>query len=112
MEYLKYGLPSMLMILIKFYCIESLMIMSGYIGVTEQGASVIIFNFTAFLFMGPLGMGFSAGNLVGTNLGTGKAATAKRYADVCLIVAIIWALVFDIFLFFGFKGKLTTVIFI
>jgi MATE family multidrug resistance protein len=92
-EYLRYGLPSMFMTVLEFWCFEMLIVMSGYLGTDEQGASIIIINFLTLLYMVPFGMSFATTNLVGSNLGAGKPLKAKRYAIISITVTCIMALV-------------------
>lgn len=90
MEYLRYGLPSMLMTIFEFFCFESLMIMSGFISSDALGANIIIINIIATLYMMPLGMSLAAANLVGSNLGAGKPRNARRYAIASIILSVVF----------------------
>lgn len=56
--------------------------MAGFLGVHELGASVVIINITAFLYMVPLGISFIASSLVGNCLGASKPKTAKIHTNV------------------------------
>ena len=48
-EYLKYGVPSMLMIIIDNWSFEVILFMSGIVGVVELGANVIIYNIESLI---------------------------------------------------------------
>jgi len=69
----------MFMTILEFWCFESLLILSGYLGETQLGTSVIIINTIAMLYMFALGIGFSTSSLVGNSLGASKPINAKMY---------------------------------
>ena len=50
-EYLKVGIPSMLMIVFEVWAFEALFIMAGMISSDVQGATVILMNTVALIFM-------------------------------------------------------------
>ena len=50
-EYMKIGCPSLIMLLLEFWCHQIISIMAGYIGPTEQGASIIISNIGNLIYM-------------------------------------------------------------
>lgn len=88
-EFLKIGIPSILMVALECWCFEVLTIFSGYLGTNEQGATIIIINISGTLFMMPLGLSFATSNLVGSSLGAGKPQVAKRYAKIAISVAVV-----------------------
>ena len=85
-EYLKYAIPCYFMIALEIWGFEMLSIFSGYLGVKELGASIILININVFLFMIPLGISFIASSMVGNNLGGNKPKTAKIYSDTSLLL--------------------------
>ena len=86
LEYLKYGVPSMLMIALEYWAFELLSLLSGLLGEVELGASIIIFNITAFAYMLPLGFSFASNTLIGNNLGASKPKNAKTYLNISVAV--------------------------
>lgn len=96
-EYLRYGLPSMFLCVLEFWCFETLMLLSGLIGANTLGASVIIINIIAFLYMFPLGLSFSTSSLVGNSLGALRPGNAKMYANISIITSVVFSIVSIIF---------------
>jgi len=91
--YLKYGIPCYIMLALEIWGFEALSIMSGYIGVHELGASVIIINIMTFFYMIPLGVSFIASSLVGSNLGASKPRTAKVYTNISIVFVFILSII-------------------
>lgn len=81
-NYLKIGIPGMLMLCFEWWAFELLAIFTGLLGVSELAAEVVIINMISFIFMLPLGISYSASALTGNSLGEGKIALAKKYAAV------------------------------
>jgi len=59
-----------------------MMIFSGLIGVKEQAAQIVIINISGILFMVALGLLQALSSLVGSDLGRGDVASAKRYFSI------------------------------
>ena len=78
-EYLRFGVPSALMICLEWWCFEILALYAGMLSVNELAANVVLFNLIGFLFQIPLGMSFAMSNLVGNSMGEGKPGKARRY---------------------------------
>ena len=55
-EYLEISAPATLMICAEWWCFEILIILSGYVGVPDEGAQVILLSILALLFMISLGI--------------------------------------------------------
>ena len=51
LEYMRFGGPSLLMLLLEFWWFQILSVMAGYLGPNEQGASIIASNLGSLLFM-------------------------------------------------------------
>mmetsp|Transcript_4694 Transcript_4694/g.3950 ORF Transcript_4694/g.3950 Transcript_4694/m.3950 type:complete len:204 (+) Transcript_4694:653-1264(+) len=96
--YLKYGAPAYVMLAFEIWGFEALSIMSGYVGVYELGASIIVINIVGFFYMIPLGISFIASSLVGNNLGANKPRVAKVYTNVSLLLVFVLSLVIGLLL--------------
>jgi multidrug resistance protein, MATE family len=93
-NYLKIGIPGMLMLCFEWWAFELLAIFTGLLGVSELAAEVVIINLIAFIFMLPLGISYSASALTGNYLGEGKIDLAKKFAKmVVLFDAILTSIV-------------------
>jgi multidrug resistance protein, MATE family len=84
-NYLKIGIPGMLMLCFEWWCFELLAIFTGLLGVGELAAEVVIINLIAFIFMLPLGISYSASALTGNYLGEGKIDLAKKFAQMVVL---------------------------
>ena len=92
-EFLKYGIPSTLMLCFEWWCFEVLSLLAGMLSVNELAANVVLFNLISFLYHNALGMSFAISNLVGNNIGSQKPNTAKRY----FITSVFIILFFGVF---------------
>ncbi|CAI2365265.1 unnamed protein product [Moneuplotes crassus] len=88
-EYLKYGIPSMIMLLFECWAFELLIFMVGIIGEKELGVFVICFNIVMYVFMIPMGCSFAANACIGNSLGASKPKTARIYSNVCVASAVV-----------------------
>lgn len=88
-DFLKVGIPGMLMLCFEWWAFELLAIFTGLIGVKELAAEVVIINMVTFIFMMPLGISYSASALTGNFLGEGKIDLAKRFAGLTILLDII-----------------------
>jgi multidrug resistance protein, MATE family len=107
-EYLKYGIPSLFMVVLEMWCFEAMLIIAGIIGSDQLGAAVIMINFAALLFMASMGMYFTASSLIGNNLGALKPEDARMYAKVSTMTAILFS-VFCHILILIFKSQIAGV---
>lgn len=98
-EYLSYGIPSMLMLILELLLFEILMILSGCLGSDQQGASITMITITAFFYMVSIGISIAAATLVGNNLGANKPRRAKVYTNMVVVLTIIIPVFFSIFVF-------------
>lgn len=88
-EYLKYGLPSMIMLLFECWAFELLIFTVGILGEKELAVFVICFNIVMYAYMIPLGFQFAINSWVGNSLGASKPKTAKIYVNVWIVSAIL-----------------------
>lgn len=88
-EYLGYGIPSMLMLVLEIWAFEAMLVMSGFLGVDEQSANVVLMNTVGLVFMTCLGVSYPAAGVVGNNLGGGMPKRARKFADVALFMGIV-----------------------
>ena len=98
-EYLKYALPSLVMLMAEDLCFELLVLLSGYLGTIQQNAYVLILSICATIFMISLGISITASNLVGNALGANQPRKAILYARVILYYSIALAGVISILLY-------------
>lgn len=79
-NYLKIGIPGMLMLCFEWWAFELLALFTGTLGVYQLATEVVIINLISFIFMLPLGISYSASALTGNYLGEGKIDIAKKFA--------------------------------
>ena len=65
---------------LEFWCFESLVFMSGYLGVNELGTSVIMLDTINVIFGITIGISFPTATYVGNNIGAMKPGNALTYA--------------------------------
>lgn len=83
-EYLRYGIPSMIMVAMESWAVEVIIIMSGLLGEFELAACVMMANIMAFAYMIPCGFSLATNTLVGNNLGASNPTHAKMYVNISL----------------------------
>jgi len=71
------GIPSAMMLCLEWWAYEVMTLMSGYIGVKEQAAQIVLMNMIAFMFMFALGLSSAASTTVGQQIGRGDVVKAK-----------------------------------
>ena len=64
-EYLSIGLPGSIIMIFDWGCYQILSIMSGYLGVKEQAAQIILWNLMTIMWQIPFGFQIAACALVG-----------------------------------------------
>jgi multidrug resistance protein, MATE family len=99
--FLKFGVPSWLMIMIEATSFESMLIFAGMLGTLEQAANAICMGLTLMLFQVGLGLGLTAANKVGYYLGANAPEMAKFYTNVCILTTMIFSVIYLICLYFG-----------
>lgn len=93
---MRIGFAGAMMLCFEWWAFELLAIFSGYLGVNDLAAEVVIINMVSFIFMLPLGISYAASCLVGNYIGEQNIKMAKRFANltiafdvICTIVVII-----------------------
>jgi multidrug resistance protein, MATE family len=76
-EYLSLGLPGALMLQCEWVVYETLVLMAGWIGVSQLSAMSLICNFTTCIFTIPYGLCITVSVLVGNSLGSNRPELAK-----------------------------------
>ena len=104
-EYMRFGGPSLLLLLFDMWCFQIMMIMAGYLGPIEMGACLVIINFAAIIFVLILGISMSTSKLVGNSLGANDPERARKYRDMALVYAILFSTIIIIFMLI-FKNNL------
>ena len=95
-EYLAYGIPSTIMIMLEFWWYEAFVFLSGCIGIEYQSAAVTLINFLSVIYNISVGMGIAAVNLVGSSIGAYDPNGAEKYAKVSIslsMIIIFWIIV-------------------
>jgi multidrug resistance protein, MATE family len=87
--FLRIGVPGMFMLCFEWWAFELLAIFTGYIGVDELAAEVVIINIVTFIFMLPLGISCAASAFTGKYLGQRKIISAKKQALMTILVDIV-----------------------
>ena len=108
-EYLRYGIPSMLMVMIDNWSFEVLLFMSGYVGVIELGANIIIYNIEALIYLIAYGASITSSSLVGNSLGARHPHKAKVYTNMGILFSLICSGIIVLILIF--KGREVMMIF-
>lgn len=83
-NYLKIGIPGMLMLCFEWWAFELLALFTGTLGVYQLATEVVIINLISFIFMLPLGISYSASALTGNYIGEGKIDLAKSFARMTI----------------------------
>ena len=87
-NFLKIGIPGMLMLCFEWWAFELLALFTGTLGVYQLAAEVVIINLISFIFMLPLGISYSASALTGNYIGEGKIDLAKKFARFTIYFCI------------------------
>jgi MATE family multidrug resistance protein len=89
LNFLKIGVPGMLMLCFEWWAFELLAIFTGTLGVYQLATEVVIINLISFIFMLPLGISYSASALTGNYIGEGKIDLAKKFAQMSIFFCIL-----------------------
>jgi len=92
-EYVKIGIAGALMLCFEWWAFELLAIFSGYLGIYDLAAEVVIINMISFIFMLPLGISYAASCLVGNYIGEQNIKLAKRFANLTVAFNILCTMV-------------------
>ena len=87
-EYLKFGVPSALIIILEWWSYELLAMYAGMLSVEELAAHVMLFNLSIILFQVTEGTAFVVWNFVGNSIGEMKAKKTKIYVKAAVIVIL------------------------
>ena len=87
-QFLKYGIPSCLMLLFEWWAFEIINIYSGWLGVEQLAAYVIMISVAVTMFLIPSGISICTTNLVGNYLGANKPNIAKKFSLASLIFGV------------------------
>jgi len=79
-EYLKVGIPSMLMRVFEWWAYETMGLVSGLLGVSFLVANVLVINVMSLVTQIPLGIGYAVSAIVGNYLGEGKVDVARAFS--------------------------------
>ena len=96
--YLKIGIPGACMLCFEWWAFELLAIFSGYLGVVQLAAEVVVINMITFIFMMPLGVSYAASCLVGNYIGERRISLAKRFANYTILFDVILTIIILIIL--------------
>eukprot|EP01012_Entosiphon_sulcatum_P003858 TRINITY_DN11385_c0_g1_i1.p1 TRINITY_DN11385_c0_g1~~TRINITY_DN11385_c0_g1_i1.p1 ORF type:complete len:537 (+),score=88.21 TRINITY_DN11385_c0_g1_i1:48-1613(+) len=86
-EFLKLGIPGMLMLISEWWAFEVMTIMAGRIGMSAAAVQVVAFNFIDILFMAPLAVACACTTLTGNAIGARDLDAAKRAAKATHLCA-------------------------
>ena len=78
--YLKYGIPSALVLCLEWWCFEIINVFAGWIGVEALDAAIGLSSFINFLSMIPIGMSGGVAILVGNCIGAGLPRKGVKFA--------------------------------
>jgi len=84
-EYLKYGIPTALMLIFEWLGYDIMTVYAGWIGPEEQATNYIMFQMWFLIFTNSLGVTFSTTSLVGNALGANKPKAARKYTYAALM---------------------------
>ncbi|GAX80512.1 hypothetical protein CEUSTIGMA_g7950.t1 [Chlamydomonas eustigma] len=89
-EYLKYGIPAMLMISLEWWIYEIAVLMNGWLPNAAAALSVggITVTLNTLSYMIPMSLGSAVNTCVSNALGSGNGEAAKRAALMGLLVAV------------------------
>lgn len=88
-EYLSLGIPSAMMLCLEWWAFEAMAVMSGYVGVKEQAAMIILLNIIGLMFFLSLGLQQAASSNIGHEIGRKNIGKAKQYMYTTNVIAFI-----------------------
>jgi MATE family multidrug resistance protein len=88
-EYLSYGIPSMVMLVIEWVSFEMMGVYAGIVGVSYLGAHTIMSNLMTLFYMIPLGLSFATMAHIGHALGKGQYKLAEKYFRISYCISIV-----------------------
>ena len=75
-----------------WWAFESLIIMSGYAGVAQNAAFVVVANLSAQLFMVAMAFSSTSVILIGSALGSNNVEMAKRWFSMIQAVTVVYSI--------------------
>ena len=84
--YLKYGIPSALVLCLEWWCFEIINVFAGWEGVEELDAAIGISSFINFVNMIPIGISESVAILVGNCIGADLPRKGIKFAKTNIIM--------------------------
>ncbi|CAI2366216.1 unnamed protein product [Moneuplotes crassus] len=103
LEYLEFGVPSMIMLLLEVWGFEVLTLIAGTLGENELGASIICVTFDALIYQIALGMSIALSSLIGNNLGSGRIRNSQIFINLATCMPIIFFVI--VAYFYIFQGE-------
>ena len=107
-EYMVFGIPSMVMLVIEWVSFEVMGIYAGILGVYPLGAHTILSNLMTLFYMIPLGLSFATMAHIGTSLGRGEYKLARRYFYISYVISGLIAII-TVFILNYFRKHIFTV---
>ncbi|CAI2367045.1 unnamed protein product [Moneuplotes crassus] len=107
-NYCKYGVPSLVIVCLEWWCIEFLSIFAGWLSETELAANVALLNLNYIVYNLPLGMSYAICSMVGNSLGSNLPQRALRYVKTSMIIALVICIM-TIITFLTFKVQFSTI---
>ena len=84
-EFLKYGVPASLMLIMEWWSYELLHIYAGWLGLHELATWIILFSILNVWFIFAFGTSYATAGLIGNSLGAGHAHKSKIYGFSTLL---------------------------
>lgn len=88
-EYLKFGIPAMLMTWLEFWSFELLILIAGYLGTNELGTSILVMNVINLSFSCAISIAIATSTYVGNCFGALKPYDAKIYFNISVAMSVI-----------------------
>ena len=86
-EYLRFGLPVVVLICAEWWAFELMVLMAGGLGVDQQAALVVLFWLSGVFWQVPMGLNSPISALIGQSIGANDVAKAKEYNRVAYHVS-------------------------
>lgn len=104
-EYFELAVPATLMMCFEWWCFEILILLSGYIGVDQLSANVILMNVAYIYLMIGYGTAEALSTLVGNCIGANQVVLGKKVTILTITVGAAFALLIS-FLLIIFKTQI------
>lgn len=103
-EFLKYGVPASLMLIMEWWSYEFLHIYAGWLGLHELATWIIYFSILNVWFIFAFGTSYATSGLIGNSLGAGHAHKSKIYGFSTLLWIFVLSLsIVGLFLLFRYQ---------